>query len=527
MSSKEEESLPHSLDVVSSVVPRHDIMQWPVVVPVQDFSYIALILQIKDFLPTFFRCFVADQWRVEELFSLMIVCKEWHTEISTVLVDLQWLMPMRTRGQLFVDEIPLLVESIVSGEWDKHPYATKVGNVEQFYGKMRANMFDEETMKVALVALGDIVNSELCTKHAQRAVRMVEAVMKMHRNSVPMQICGYKAISSIAEKSFNVPLLISDKGVQLILSAMRKQNAEKDEDSARDAFGIFLLQWLAKPLSGTFGVMIEAGLVPLVLALMTRTHHANNERHLQGGALKILLRVASNESYRRALCAADVVPLVLAAMTSFGFDEFLQRDGAQILGHLTRTSTTRDALPTGLIECVVRAMKQFPFQLEVNKACMWALQCFLLNRHNVPAVVAVDGAQIIMQSMSTHSGHARVLECGFLVLSCLSTHDASRVYIQDHKQRHGGVLAMALQAVREQTRNRNFQAVGHAIGALASFVEDYPHMHAAFRASGGVREMSMACGLRGLTPKNRAVAQRILGVCGVLLARLAADAAPL
>jgi len=101
------------------------------------------------------------------------------------------------------------------------------------------------------------------------------------------------------------------------------------------------------------------------------------------------------------------------------------------------------------------------------------------------------------------------------VLTCLSTHDASRVYIQDHKQMHGGVLAMALQAVREQTKNRNFQAVGHAIGALASFVVDYPHMHAPFRASGGVGEMRVASGLRGLTPQKRAVAQRILRVCGV------------
>jgi len=642
MSSEEEESLPHSIDVVSSVVPRHDIMKWPVLVPVQDFSYIALILKIKDFLPTFFRCFVANQWRVEELFSLMIVCKEWYREISTVFVDLEWLKPMRTRGQLFVDEIPLLVESIVSGEWDKHPYATKVGNVEQFYGKMRANMFDKEAMKVAVVALGDVVNSELCTKHAQRAVRMVEAVMKMHGKSVSVQICGYQAISSIAEKSFNVPLLISlmplvlqalrdfsgddrlanagviavksiigseyghmtvavetgaialilqimrlnkgsmffqnctellvlvesyrgerevelavhdvvyeamammpedtlvqtcgmrilyamlawnpglhmkvfaeDKGVQLIFSAMRKQNGGNNDDSARDAFGMCLLQSLAKPTSGTFGVMIEAGLVPLVLAVMARTHHVQHERQLQGAALKILLRVTSNESDPRALCAAEVVPLVLAAMTSFGVDEFLQRDGAQLLGHLTRTPTTRDALPKGLTECVVRAMKRFPSGLEVNKACMFALMCFVLNRRNVPAVVAVDGVQIIMRSMSTHSGHARVLECGFLVLTCLSTHEESRVYIQDDTQRHGGVLAMALEAVRAQTMNGNFEAVGHAIGALASFVEDYPHMHAAFRKNGGVREMNMACGHRRLTPKSRAVAQRILRVCGV------------
>ena len=118
-----------------------------------------------------------------------------------------------------------------------------------------------------------------------------------------------------------------------------------------------------------------------------------------------------------------------------------------------------------------------------------------------------------MHSVSTHSGHARVLECGFLVLNCLSTHDASRAYIEDHEQRHGGVLAMALKAVKEHTRSGNFEAVGHAIGALASFVVDYPHMHAPFRASGGVGEMRVASGLRGLTPKSRAVAARISRAC--------------
>ena len=119
-----------------------------------------------------------------------------------------------------------------------------------------------------------------------------------------------------------------------------------------------------------------------------------------------------------------------------------------------------------------------------------------------------------MRSVLTHSGHARVLECGFLVLNCLSTHDASRAYIEDHEQRHGGVLAMALKAVKEHTRSGNFEAVGHAIGALASFVVDYPHMHAPFRASGGVCEMRFASGLRGLTPKNRAVAQRSCACVG-------------
>jgi len=308
------------------------------------------------------------------------------------------------------------------------------------------------------------------------------------------------------------------KGVQLIFAAIGRVDPEEDEESLRDYIGSLLVFKMAQPNCGKLALMIDAGLVPLVQALVERTHRTFHQAAVHKNALGIMRLIASNETHRSALCGAGVVPLVMASMAKFCFEEKVQQYAAEVLGHLTRNSSTAAALPAEMVGRVVKAMEVFRNGVSLQRACMFALMCFLQNRHNVPAVVAVDGVPIIMHSLATHglqAGVLGVMECGFVVLSCLSTHDASLAYMQDHEQSHGGVVDLALRAVREYARSGDLKVVDHAIGVLASCVERYPLMHARFRASGGVREMRSACELRGLSPENRAVAQRILRACGV------------
>jgi len=275
MSTKQQAALLAPVNTMATGLGTLPAAERPLSVDASASQYIGLILQQVDVLPVLFRCLDATQWRVEELCSLMPVCKQWCSELKRVVVDWQWLKPLRIYSALFVAEIPLLVDSITSSDWELHSYNTRLGNIKKFYGKMRATMWDVSTQIKALEGMAQILHNVLMHNYGNRALCMIRTVMNMQTHSALIQKESCCAIASMAFNFDNAPSRDAQGGlIPRIVQVLCRFGG--DTETANHAVVALYNIMDVHPINR--GLVVEAGAVPLVLRMM-RLHSILPDQH--------------------------------------------------------------------------------------------------------------------------------------------------------------------------------------------------------------------------------------------------------
>ena len=296
------------------------IIARPLSLDAASFWYIGLILRHVHFQPLLFRCLEANEWRVEELLSLMPVCKQWCSEIRRVVVDVHWLQALRSYGASFVSELPLVVENMTSSDCELHSYNTTLGTIERFYGKMRATMWDVTTQAKALEAMGIIVQNVLMHNYGDRAVCMVRAVMSTHVHCGLIQKQGCRAMASIT--------LYLDDGcnrcaqgsmIPRIVEVLRRFGS--DTETAKQA--VLALYRIMRKHRVNRGLVVAAGAVPFVLRMM--------RLHEDAAFFQTSASFLSNMAYNGFVVEDDVRDLVYQRMAMLPEDAGVQSSGTRVL----------------------------------------------------------------------------------------------------------------------------------------------------------------------------------------------------
>jgi hypothetical protein len=301
------------------------IIARPLSLDASSFWYIGLILKHVSLLPLIFRCLEANEWRVEELLSWMPVCKQWCREIRRVVVDAQWLKALRSYGTLFVSALPFLVESITSSDWHSHSYNTRLGNIEEFYGKMRATMWDVSSQSKALEAMAKIVCHVLTHNYGDRAVCMVSAVMNTHKDCALIQKQSCRALVSIA--------------------------LHLDDDCNRRAQG---------------------AVIPRIVAVLRRFGGDAETANLAVRALHNMMRKSRRN--RLAVLAAGTVPLVLGMMRLHTHITFFETS-TSLLSRLARHCVAA-VLGGDVRDLLHERMAMMPEDVSVQRCAMRTLAVF-------------------------------------------------------------------------------------------------------------------------------------------------------
>jgi len=319
------------------------IIARPLSVDASSFWYIGLILKHVCLLPLIFRCLEANEWRVEELLSWMPVCKQWCREIRRVVVDAEWLKALRSYGASFVSELPLLVESITSRDWHSHSYDTRLGHIEEFYGKMRATMWDVSSQSEALAAMAKMVRNVLMHNYGDRAVCMVSAVMNTHKDCALIQKQSCRALVSIA--------------------------LHLDDDCNRCAQG---------------------AVIPRIVEVLRRFGGDAETANLAVRALHNMMRKSRRN--RLVVLAAGTVPLVLDMMRLHAHFTFFETS-TSFLSRLARHGVAAE-LGGDVRDLLLGRMATLPEDVSVQRCAMRALAVFAARQRTEQGGAAVRSEQI-------------------------------------------------------------------------------------------------------------------------------------
>jgi len=304
--------------------------------------------------------------------------------------------------------------------------------------------------------------------------------------------------------------------MQMVVASLGSfcQNPDRPNWCQADRGCTSLLVHLVERDAASRRAMVAAGVVRRLFECMGLLRSAPSRRR----ALEVLVRLARERRYRRAVAQALEVPAVRAAMTAPDDRAFDAQDacsalmGCRLLGLLSRPAAKgqkkHPVAPAGAAAAVVAALVSFPGCVEIQEAGVGALQTMLACRHNVLAVSQCGGARVLMAALWRQAARRATVLDACLALSRLAQTDAP--FLQDAAQEHGGVV-WRMVALMDSSAEVAVQS--QALAVLASLVAPYAHMHAVFREAGAAQRVQAVLAAPGLGARSRAAGERVLRAC--------------
>jgi len=317
--------------------------------------------------------------------------------------------------------------------------------------------------------------------------------------------CALKTLVNLVWRE-RAPDIFTEHRMQLLFASLRASRISETHHA-----GLRLVEDLMKASEIVTGWMLEAGLVSLATDLMQRQHGAFHAEGIRATALRVIMRLAVNASRIYALSVEEVLPQVVLVMRQGLAEESVQEVGVRVLAYICTPPHMQphQAMPPSVVERIAAALASHLASTNMHLTCSWAFLRVLQNPHNVPVVAEARGEVTILRSMDIYRSEGVIVEYCLRALTCLSKHPACCVYIQER-----GVLGSALRAMQVHHKRSMKEA---AIGALSSFVVDYPHLRAQLRENPfGMEELETAAFLgvhNMLSRETKATARRILDAC--------------
>jgi len=314
----------------------------------------------------------------------------------------------------------------------------------------------------------------------------------------------------------------AQSGLKLVLDAVYTICLQGDrlEWCEADSICTGLLRKMVKGDGRMRRAMVAGGVVLYLVAALAGGEYNLRTMESRHDALRVLVRLAKEKRFRRALLSASVGPVVVAVMGTH--DHFTVLLSCRLLRYLSLPAAARKnkypVAPAGAAAAVVAALTSFPFCEEILEAGVGALQTMLMRPHNRLVVSQCGGARVLMAALGRPAMTSATAHSVCVALSCLARTDAP--FLQDASQEHGGVV-LRMVALMDNKGAGELQSIvlgvlaSKVFGVLVSLVAPYAHMHAVFREAGAAQRVQALLALPGLGVRSRAVGERVLLACAL------------